>query len=544
MATDETLDRARASFAREAWGDAYTQLSVADHETSLEPEDLERLATAAYLTGNETDAIAVWKRAYHDLVQRDEVQRAARCGFWLAHSLLLMGEGARSNGWLAQTRRLLDHGELDYVEQGYLRVVDSLLALGGGDAAGSDAINRQIIKTAERFEDPDLLAFGLLGRGKALVELGDSPEAVGLLDEAMAAVVGGEVSPVVAGFVYCAVILTCRKIYDIGRAQEWTAALYDWCKSQPDLVLFRGQCLVHRSEIMQLRGDWGAAMEEVQRACDWLSEPPQPALAMAFYQRGELHRLRGELERAEQAYREAGQRGWEPQPGLALLRLAEGRTDAAEASIRRVMEELDDPLERSRMLGAYVRIMLAAADFEAARAGADELSEIAALVDSPYLDAVSAQARGVVLLAEDAAQAALGALREASNAWQELGAAYETARVQVQMALACRQLGDHESAEMKLEAARRVFDQLGATPALARLAELSPSTASDAPGGLTPREVEVLELVAAGRTNREVADELVISDKTVERHLSNIFLKLDVPNRTAAAAYAHEHDLL
>ena len=534
----------RECFDRRAWADAFAELSAADGEAPLEPEDLERLATAAYLLGRDEDSVQVWERAHHELLRRGDEERAARCAGWMVFVLMNGGEFARGGGWLARARRLLDDGQRDCVERGHLLVPLAFQHAVAGDWPSAHAISGQAAEIGDRFGDIDLVTLARNIQGRSLIGQGKAVEGMTLLDEVMVAVIADEVSEIVAGAVYCSVIEACQEVFDLRRAQQWTAALTHWCDSQPDLVPFSGNCLVHRAEIMQLHGAWPDAVDAAQRACERLLRRSQPAVGAAFYQQGELHRLCGEFAQAVEAYHQASRSGRDPQPGLARLRLAQGQVDAAEATIRRAAAGAQDRVARSRLLPALVEIMFAAGDACAARAAADELSEMAGDLDAPLLRALATHGEGAVLLLEGDARAALGALRHAWTAWRELEVPYEAARVRVLIGLACRELGDEETAEMELDAARSVFEQLGAVPDLARARALSREAPAKPAGGLTARELDVLRLVATGKTNRSIAADLFLSEKTVARHVSNIFTKLGLSSRAAATAYAYEHDLV
>jgi len=539
----EALTRGRESFARWAWGDSYAYLSAADRETPLAAEDLERLAYAAHLTGKDADSEDVLTRAHQAFLSRGDPEGAARCAFWLAFGLLNSGDFARGGGWLARAQRALGQNA-ECVVHGYLLMPAGVRRIMEGDANGAYALFCQAAEIGRRFGDADLITMALHGSGRALIRLERVADGVALLDEAMAAVTAGEVSPIAAGDIYCSVIEACHEIFDLRRAHEWTMALDRWCALQTDLVRFRGQCLVRRAEILQLHGAWSDAIDEAQRACERLAEPPQRARGAALYQWAELLRLRGEFAKADDMYRQAVQSGRSPQPGLSLLRLAQGQVDVAATAIRNVLDETKDPHVRSRMLAAYVEIMLATNDLAGARAGVDELSAIAAALGAPFLHAVSMHARGATLLAEGDARAALAALREATAAWDVVEAPYEAARTRVLIARACQQLGDCDSADIESDAARHVFRQLGATPDLARMDTPALAKSPASASGLSARELEVLRSLVTGKTNRAIADELCISEKTVARHVSNIFNKLGLSSRAGATAYAYEHHLV
>jgi DNA-binding CsgD family transcriptional regulator len=542
---DGELVRGREATGRLAWADAYAALSLADQSSSLAAEELELLATAAYLLGRVEDCLGALQRAQKLHAEAGESRRAARCAFWLAFHLGSAGELAQAGGWLARANRLLEHEPPDCTERGLLLLSLAVQHIGAGDNAAAQEVAARAAGIGRHAGDADLVALALHVQGRALVRLGRVSEAMAAFDEAMVAVVASELSPVVVGTVYCSMLEACQEILEWRRAREWTEALTAWCGKQPDMVTFSGRCLVHRAEILHLHGAWPESVEEARRAGERLAHGADSwATGGAFYRQAEVYRVLGDFTAAEDAYQQASRWGLEPQPGLALLRLAEGRTDAAQAASRRVVAEATDRLGRAKLVPAHVEIMLAVGDLQAARDAAGELTEIAESYDTLALRAVADHARGAVLLAEGDARAAVVALRGAWQAWRELEVPYEAARVRVLVGLGCRALGDEEAAAMELEAARTVFAQLGAAPDLARLEALTHPEAAWKAHRLTERELQVLRLVATGATNHAIASQLFVAEKTVDRHVSNIFTKLGVASRAAATAYAYQHRLL
>jgi DNA-binding CsgD family transcriptional regulator len=540
----DELRRGREAYESRAWTDAHGSLSRADAQRALAPDDLELLATTAYLLGRDDEQVAALERAHQAHLDAGDALRAVRCAFWLSIGLMLRGKVGQATGWLGRGQRVLDRRPGDSVERGYLLVPVMVQQAVAGDFDAAHATAVAAARIGERFADADLVALAVHHQGGVLIRQGRVEEGLGLLDEAMVAVKTGGLSPIVTGLVYCSVIDGCQQVYELRRAQEWTAALSRWCEEQPDMVAFTGRCLVHRAEIMQLQGAWPDALQEARRAGERCAQATNPgAAAQAAYRRGEVHRLRGEPAEAEAAYREASRHGGEPQPGLALLRLAQGNERAAAATLRRVVAQTGEPLARAGLLPAYVEVMLAVGDAAEARAACDEFEALARRNPSEMLGAMVAYARGAVTLADGKPAAALPGLRRAAQAWHALEAPYEAARARALIGLACRALGDEDGAALELDAARAAFAELGAAPDLARLDALMGAPADEA-HGLTPRELQVLRLVAAGETNKSIAAELVLSERTVDRHVSNIFAKLRLSSRTAATAYAYEHGLV
>jgi ATP/maltotriose-dependent transcriptional regulator MalT len=546
MPITDQLEAGRGAFTARAWAPAYEALCAADGDGALGAEDLDRLAVSAYLTGHDDAYEHALERAVRLLLDGDDRRGAARCGFWLALGLFRRGEPARAGGWLSRAHRALaEDGDPPCAEQGLLLVPAGLQCLYSGDVDGAAGVFDRVVELGVQFRDPDVTAMGVLGSGQAMVARGRREPGLALLDEAMVAVTAEDVSPVTVGIVYCAVIETCHLVFDLHRAREWTDGLTRWCAAQPDLVPYRGQCLVHRAQVLALEGRWPEAMDEMTRARERLADPPgQPAVGMAWYETGELLRRTGRHGDAEDCYRQASQHGRAPQPGMLLLRLAQGRGSDARAAVDAALATAGSAGERWHLLAAASEVCCACGDTAAARAAADELDAVARDQAGEWLRAIAATAVGSVLLAERRPGDAGAVLREAFGAWRALHVPYEAARVRLLLGEVCAALGDSDGALLEWDAARYTFEELGAIDDLALVqARLSPAPTSR-PSGLTERELEVLRLVARGCTNREIADELVLSEHTVRRHLQNVFGRLGISSRAAAAAFAVRHDLL
>jgi DNA-binding NarL/FixJ family response regulator len=537
-----TRARARRTSPPSDWRAQYAELSTRDRRAPLPPADLERLGVAAYMAGDEAASIDALTRGHNVALANRDVRQAARSAFWVAFALIGARELTRAGGWAARAQRLLEEHQCDAVECGYVRLPQGLQQVAAGDLAGAEATFAGIERIGERFGDTDLVSLARHGRGRALVAMGQIAAGLSLLDEVMVSVTAGEVTPIVSGVIYCSVISACFELLDMRRAQEWTEALNGWCERQSGLVPYRGECLTHRADLLRLRGRWAEALDEAQRAYD-----AQAALRRGeggtAYVIAELHRLCGNAAEAEAAYRTAAEHGRTPQPGLSLLRLAQGQHDLARASIERALAEPSRGRQRADLLAAAVEILLASGAVNEARQPAGELTIIAASNPSVWLRAMAAAAEGALLVSAGQPREALTPLREAVTIWGDLDAPYEAARARMLVGRACQALGDRDGAQLEFAAAARLFRAFGAAPALAALERLETDRGAAAPGGLTARELEVLKLMAQGKTNRAIARELEISEKTVARHVSNIFTKLDLSSRAAATAYAFTHHL-
>jgi DNA-binding CsgD family transcriptional regulator len=529
-------EQAREAFGRRDWAACHAAYGECD---DLDGDDQDALAAVAMWLGRSDEAIAAHTEAYRLHLEAGAPPRAAYSAFMLAIHLRLVGEAAQSAGWLARAHRLLADAP-EGAAHGYplyLRIAGLL----GSDLDEALTEARRMQGIGRQFEDDALVALGMFFEGRALVRQTKVQEGLALLDEAMLAALSDRLDPMWTGAIYCGLLDACHELADHGRAAEWTEATRRWCAPLPTASLYPGICRVHWAEVLAARGSWDEAEAEALAACQEMERIDIYAVADGHYEVGQIRRFRGDLTGAEEAYDRAHELGRDPQPGLALLRLAQGKPAAAAASVMAALQvAAPAPLERARLLSAQVPIALAAGDLETAIAAATELDATAATFGSIGLQAEAHRCRGAVELATGNTVAAIASLRQACVLWQELDVPYEMARTRLLVADAYDALDDGDAATRERASAKACFERLGA---VGDLQALEPGPVA-LPGGLTRREAEVLALVATGRTNRAVAEELVLSEKTVARHVSNIFTKLGVSSRAAATAFAYSHQLV
>lgn len=560
------LGRARELHLESRWAEACEEFAAADRLEPLTAEDLERFAEAAQVLGQGEEAVKILRRAYETRAAAGDLDRAVTTAFWIWQALIMNREYARANGWVAQVRRLVRerfaqegpaqerpqqalpapvYPAVPMDNNGWLLITDAYALIGLADYEAAVQLLARATEVASHQGQTDLVAFATTVWGRALIKAGRLQDGLSRLDEAMLSVIERETSPRVTSLMYCSAIATCHEAHEVARAREWTLALGTWLDSLPQLGgAYLGNCRIYRSRLMRLCGAWGEAVDEVAVVCDDLGGGYGELVAgHAFYELGEVYRLLGKPE-AEEAYRRAGEYGAPTQPGLALLRLAQDDIETAVVGIRRALTETTGRLERLELLTAGVTVMLAAGDLEAARATVDELDLIAQVYDTSAVQMEVAAARGAVVLAEGDAATALPLLRSAARWWREIEAPHTVATLSVLIALACRSLGDEEAAQLELESARTTFAHLGARPDLHRVERLMHPAQPVGLHGLSAREIEVLRLIAAGKTNHAIATELFLSERTVHRHVSNIFDKLGVHSRTAAVSYGIRHHLV
>lgn len=536
-----------AALARSGkWQAAFDAYSAADAAGRVENgADLEDYATSAYMTGREDGFVDLMSRAFDAHCDAKNDLRAVRVAFWAGLTLMFRGEFGRGGGWLARAGKLVEAHGADCAERGYLMLPGVEAHFGAGENDRAESVAAEAAAIGDAFDDVELAAVARHLVGRARLAQGDIAGGLSALDEAMVATIEGRLSPIATGLVYCSVIEACQKYQILRRASEWTGALSDWCARQPELTAFTGRCLIHRSEVLSFDGLWPEAAAEAAKAIERLAGGPAAHQAgPAFYQQGELHRLRGELDAADEAFRAASALGYDPQPGLALMRLQVGRLGPAAASIRRALAAADTPVKRMRLLPAAGEIAIASEDPEAARAFTGEMEDLARRFPSEVAEAVAAEMRGDLALFEGETELSLQCLARAAELWREMRAPYRLCRARMKTARGCARLGDVEGALAEAAAARDGFARLGAAPDR-RAAETFQGLVRDGREALlTARQSEVLRLVCKGLTNREIAARLGISERTVDRHVSDILTRLDVPTRTAAAAYAASHGLL
>jgi DNA-binding CsgD family transcriptional regulator len=536
----DVLGQARAASARFRWEDAYEHYRAAAEREPLAVGDLAALADAAWWLGRTDESLTLSEQVYRRHLQGAHAPQAAMLALDIGFLWMLRGEPTVGSGWISRAERLLE-GAPESAAHGYLVYLEVEQDLAAGRYEKAIERSRGMAALADRHGDPTLCAVALVLRGGAEVRCGRVAAGLQVIDEAMLGVHAGQVAPNWAGNLYCHVMDLCLELADIDRARAWTDATERWCDQHSNAAMFTGICRLHRGQLLHLEGKWAAAQQYADRACRDLADMNIGVVAEGRYRIAEVHRLRDEHAAAEQGYARAHELGRDPQPGLALLRLAQGKGAAAMAALRSALAGTERALDRVPLLVALVQVASACAEADEAARAAEELGGIAGTFHTAGLAAIAEETAGLADLARGEPAKALPHLRNAWRCWQELRAPYDAARMRTYLAKALAVMGDIEASVREVEAARAVFTDLGAVCDLRALDD--PLGGAGLPGGLSAREVDVLRCVCSGDTNRQIAASLTISEKTVARHLSNIFVKLDVSSRTEAAAVAFRHGL-
>ncbi len=512
-----------------------------EREVEHEAERLDLLADAAWWMGRLDECIESREGAYARYDELSESRHAGQCAVWLYEHYCFKARPAIAGAWLRRARHALEHDH-DCPEYGALRLREAEVAHGGGNLGVGEEAAREVVLLGRSLRVPDLEAEALQTLGRILIDEGRWAEGLSALDDAMLFAVEGRLRPYSTGKVYCSLISACEALGELGRAAEWSEATTRWAQRHP-LAVFPGLCRVHLASSLRTRGRWDEAEQQARQACLELTTLNVASAAAGHAEIGEIRRRIGDLTGAEAAFRKAEELSGQPQSGLAVLRLAQGNTDAAVAIISRALDDITwNRLGRAQLLPAQAQIAIAADDMAGAVTALEELESIARDFASPALIAAAASTRGRVQLASGD-RGAVATLRQAADRWQELGAPHEVATARMLQGAALREEGDLDAAATAFESAGALFSQLGAKFDLLSLSNFT-NCSPNLPAGLTTRECEVLRLVAAGKTNKQIAGELFLSEKTVARHLSNIFAKVDVTSRSAATAFAYDHHLV
>ncbi|MCU1427651.1 MAG: LuxR family transcriptional regulator [Actinomycetia bacterium] len=530
------------ALARHDWAAAYDQLQavgVAD----LDADAFDRLAEAAWWLSRIDECIGARDAAFHAYQARGETLRAAQCAVWLFEHHCFKAQPSIAGAWLRRARRAIgdDH---DCVEYGNLLLREAELLHSSGALAEATVLATEAVELGRRLRSEELEALALQTAGRLAIDRGVPDDGLKQLDEAMLFAIEGRLSPYATGKIYCSLISACDELGDVARAAEWTAATTTWSQQHP-LAVFPGLCRVHRAQILGWQGAWEEAVLEAHRACEELETVNVGNAAMGWAEIGDIRRRLGDLDAAEDAFRRAEELSGRPHPGIALLRLAQGRVPAAQAAVARALQDESwNRLARARVLPARVQISIAAGDLDEAASACDELGAIARDYASPMHEASAMTSRGRLALARGECDEACRSLHAAVELWLALEVPYEAATARLLLGQSCRQASDEDSAMAALSAAVKTFDELGAILDAQHTRVLSKASGATVPGGLTSREVEVIALVAEGRTNKDIAVVLGLSIKTVARHLENIFLKLGVSTRSSATAFAIANGLV